>query len=44
MNLAAILLDSARDNTDRVAVRLADAGSTYGELEDASARVAGVAG
>jgi long-chain acyl-CoA synthetase len=44
MNLAAILLDSAGDHAGRVAVRLESAGMTYSELDDASARVAGMLG
>jgi long-chain acyl-CoA synthetase len=42
MNLAAILLDSSQRDNTRMAVRLAEAGLTYGELDDASARVAGM--
>jgi long-chain acyl-CoA synthetase len=42
MNLASILTDTAARGPDRVAVRLDDAELTYGQLDDASARVAGV--
>jgi long-chain acyl-CoA synthetase len=42
MNLASLLLDSVRDHADRAAVRLADSAMTYRELDDASARVAGM--
>jgi long-chain acyl-CoA synthetase len=42
MSLATILPDSASVNADRVALRLGDAAMTYRELDDDSARVAGL--
>ena len=42
MNLASILVDSARSHADRTAVRLADTELTYRELDEASACVAGL--
>ena len=42
MNLASILVDSARNHADRTAVRLADTELTYRELDEASACVAGL--
>jgi long-chain acyl-CoA synthetase len=42
MNLASILVDSARNHADRTAVRLADTTLTYRELDDASAHVTGL--
>ena len=41
-NLASNLSDTARAHADRVAVRVEDATTTYSELEEASARVAGM--
>jgi long-chain acyl-CoA synthetase len=42
MNLAASLARNAADNPDRVAIRLGDQTTSYGELDDQSARVAGL--
>jgi long-chain acyl-CoA synthetase len=42
MNLAAILTDAAANDKDRVAVKLDDAELTYSQLEEGSARVAGI--
>ena len=42
MNLASLLTDSAAADPAHVAVRLDDAELTYGQLDDAAARVAGV--
>jgi long-chain acyl-CoA synthetase len=42
MSLATILPDSAGANADRVALRLGDAATTYRELDDDSARLAGL--
>ena len=41
-NLASNLADTARAHADRVAVRVDDAATTYAELDEASARVAGM--
>jgi len=42
MNLAASLARNAADNPDRVAIHLGDQTTSYGELDDQSARVAGL--
>ena len=42
MNLAASLARNAADNPDRVAIHLGDQATSYGELDDQSARVAGL--
>ena len=42
MNIAASLARSAADNPDRVAIRLGDQTTSYRELDDQSARVAGL--
>jgi long-chain acyl-CoA synthetase len=42
MNLASLLIDSATRDADHVAVKLDDAELTYGQLEEGSARVAGL--
>jgi len=42
MNLAASLSRNAADNPDRVAIHLGDQTTSYGELDDQSARVAGL--
>jgi long-chain acyl-CoA synthetase len=42
MNLAGILIDSARRDADHVAVKLDDAELTYGLLDGASAHIAGL--
>jgi long-chain acyl-CoA synthetase len=42
MNLAASLARNAVDNPDRVAIHLGDQTTSYGELDDQSARVAGL--
>jgi long-chain acyl-CoA synthetase len=42
MNLASLLTDSAKRDADHVAVKLDDAELTYGQVEEGSARVAGV--
>ncbi|HMD94600.1 MAG TPA: hypothetical protein VKG80_18380 [Trebonia sp.] len=41
-NLASNLADTVRAHADRVAVRVDDATTTYAELDEASARVAGM--
>jgi long-chain acyl-CoA synthetase len=40
MNLATILTDSARRDCDRIAIKLDEVAVSYGDLDDASARVA----
>jgi long-chain acyl-CoA synthetase len=42
MNLASLLTDSAKRDADHVAVKLDDAELTYGQIEEGSARVAGL--
>jgi len=42
VNLASNLVDTARGHADRVAVRVNDAAVTYGDLDQASSRVAGM--
>jgi long-chain acyl-CoA synthetase len=42
MNLATILTDSAKRNPEHVAIKLDDAELSYGGLDDASARLAGL--
>ena len=42
MNLASILTKSAERDADHVAVKLDDAEITYGQLDDAAARAAGL--
>ena len=42
MNLAASLARNAADNPDRVSIHLGDQTTSYGELDDQSARVAGL--
>ena len=42
MNIAASLARSAADNPDRVAIRLGDQTTSYRELDDQSARIAGL--
>jgi long-chain acyl-CoA synthetase len=42
MNLAASLARNAADNPDRVAIHLGDQTTSYGELDEQSARVAGL--
>ncbi|HEY2259356.1 MAG TPA: AMP-binding protein, partial [Solirubrobacteraceae bacterium] len=42
MNLAQILIDSAREHPDHVAIKLDDAELTYSQLDGASAHVAGL--
>ena len=44
MNLASILTDSAERGPDRPAIRLGEAELTYGQLDDASARLATLLG
>jgi long-chain acyl-CoA synthetase len=44
MNLAQTLLDSAREHSDRVAIRLDDAELTYEQLSGAAAHVVGLLG
>jgi long-chain acyl-CoA synthetase len=42
MNLAQILIDSAREHPDQVAIRLDDTALTYSQLDGAAAHVAGL--
>jgi long-chain acyl-CoA synthetase len=42
MNLANLLTDSAKRDADHVAIKLDDAELTYGQLEEGSARIAGL--
>ena len=42
MNIADSLARSAADNPDRVAIRLGDQTTSYRELDDQSARIAGL--